>query len=122
MCLQYFFLKSFNRILFVSRLSNKTCPRSKMTLQCTIQSMYVPEFHFRLQSALELSEQHGHHEFRDSDHHKWSEDFQKDEKYYREWHNAKKDKALSYCISLLNEINNPDQNPNTTDPLLAHEL
>lgn len=94
-----------------------------MTLQCTVQSMYAPGFHFRLQSASELGEQHDYLEFRDSDHHEWGEDFQKDETDYREWHNAKKGKTLSHCESLLSsEINHEDQDPNTTDPFLVHEL
>lgn len=87
--------------------------------------MYAPGFHFRLLSASELSEQHGYLEFRDLDHHEWSEDFQKDETDYREWHNAEKGKALSHCESVLSsEINHQDQDqdPNTTDPFLAHEL
>jgi len=85
--------------------------------------MYAPGFHFRLQSVSELGEQHDYLEFRDSDHHEWSEDFQKDETDYREWYNAEKSKTLSHCESLLSsEINHEDQDPNTTDPFLVHEL
>ncbi|XP_018308342.1 uncharacterized protein [Mycetomoellerius zeteki] len=51
------------------------------------------------------------------------EDFQKVETDYRECRNVKKDKAPSYCNSLLSNRNNYEyQDFNITDPLLAHEL
>lgn len=57
------------------------------------------------------------------DHHEWNEDFQKDKTDYRECRNVEKDKALSYCKSLLSSRNDHEhQDPSITDPLLAHEL
>ncbi|XP_018371685.1 PREDICTED: uncharacterized protein LOC108766713 isoform X1 [Trachymyrmex cornetzi] len=51
------------------------------------------------------------------------EDFRKNETDYRECRNVEKDKASSYCNSLLSNRNDHEyQDFNITDPLLAHEL
>lgn len=74
-----------------------------------------------------VSEQYNYLEPRESDHCECSEDFQKDGTDYQEWGNVGKDKArwtLAHCESLLlsSESDQEDRDPNTTDPLLAHEL
>ena len=50
------------------------------------------------------------------------EDFRKNETDYRECRNVEKDRASSYCNSLLSKNDHEYQDFNITDPLLAHEL
>lgn len=62
----------------------------------------------------------------DSDRREQSGDFHEDETDYQEWRNVEEDKApwtLARCESLLSssESDHEDQDPDITDPLLAHE-